>query len=334
MLDNPWFYEREAHARGYAVVCGVDEAGRGPLAGDVFAAACILPEDFDTAGLDDSKKLSPKKRDALYDRIKAGAIAFAVARVSAEEIDRINILNAAMTAMHHAIDALSVRPDYALVDGDKLRGFTVPAECIVQGDGKSASIAAASILAKVERDRYMLEMAKRYPGYGFEKHKGYGTKAHYDAIASLGVCEIHRKTFLKKIHTPEIPRLTEDERQLAGKYGEDCAARFLEGLGYTILARNYRTRDGELDIVARDGNEIVFAEVKERQSDVFGSGVEGVTEEKVACLKKCAEAWLAENAPQSRSRFDVVEVNCGTPRQSPFGLTFPPPRIRHFKAAV
>ena len=199
MLEAPWKYEQEAHARGFAVVCGVDEAGRGPLAGDVFAGACILPEDFDLSGLDDSKKLSEKKRDLLYDRIRERAVC-SVARATPEEIDRLNILNAAMLAMHRAIEGLTEPPDYALVDGDKLRGFAIPAQCIVGGDGKCADIAAASVLAKVTRDRYMRRMAETYPQYGFEKHKGYGTAAHYAAIRAHGPCPIHRPSFLKKMH--------------------------------------------------------------------------------------------------------------------------------------
>ena len=167
MLENPWLYESEAHNEGFSVVCGVDEAGRGPLAGDVFAAAVILPPDFDTAGLDDSKKLTEKRREALFARITASAVAYAVATASPEEIDRHNILNASLLAMRRAIEALSLAPDFVLVDGGTIRGFTFPARPVVGGDGLCASIAAASVLAKVSRDRTMLEMAETYPQYGF-----------------------------------------------------------------------------------------------------------------------------------------------------------------------
>lgn len=326
MLEAPWKYEQEAHARGFAVVCGVDEAGRGPLAGDVFAGACILPEDFDLSGLDDSKKLSEKKRDLLYDRIRERAVC-SVARATPEEIDRLNILNAAMLAMHRAIEGLRVHADYALVDGDKLRGFTVPAQCIVGGDGKSASIAAASILAKVERDRYMIEMASVYPGYGFEKHKGYPTKAHYEAIRALGPCGIHRQSFLKKLNAPA------KKDPLPGRYGEDAAARYLESLGMTVLERNYRTREGEIDIIARDGDVVVFVEVKERRDAFHHSGMDAVGAGKIARLRKTADAWFAERGVTARGRFDIVEVYAGVPKDSPFGLTYPAPEFRYTRQA-
>ncbi len=326
MLEAPWKYEQEAHARGFAVVCGVDEAGRGPLAGDVFAGACILPEDFDLSELDDSKKLSEKKRDLLYDRIRERAVC-SVARATPEEIDRLNILNAAMLAMHRAIEGLPEPPDYALVDGDKLRGFAIPAQCIVGGDGKSASIAAASILAKVERDRYMIEMASVYPGYGFEKHKGYPTKAHYEAIRALGPCGIHRQSFLKKLNAPA------KKDPLPGRYGEDAAARYLESLGMTVLERNYRTREGEIDIIARDGDVVVFVEVKERRDAFHHSGMDAVGAGKIARLRKTADAWFAERGVTARGRFDIVEVYAGVPKDSPFGLTYPAPQFRYTRQA-
>ncbi len=329
MLEKPWEFEEEAAARGFTVVCGVDEAGRGPLAGDVFAGACILPRDFDLTGLDDSKKLSEKKRDALYERIRAGAVC-ATGRASAGEIDRLNILNAAMLAMHRAIDALEVRPQFALVDGDRLRGFDIPARCIVKGDGRSASIAAASILAKVERDRYMIEMAKLYPGYGFEKHKGYPTRAHYEAIAAHGPCEIHRTSFLRTLdrHTGEAQ--TSAGR---GRYGEDAAVRYLEGLGWTVLERNFRTRTGEIDIVARDGETVVFVEVKERRDAHVHSGMDAVTPGKIRRLREAADTWFSERHVQAPGRFDVLEVYAGEPKDSPFGLTWPKPEIRHTRQA-
>lgn len=198
-----WTPEREQWNKGYAVLCGVDEAGAGPLAGPVYAAAVILPRELEIPGLNDSKKLTEKRREVLYDRITAQAEAWSVAFVTAEEIDELDILNARMLAMQRAIDGLPVRPDLCLIDGNRDHGSRVsihaPHVTLVGGDGKSASIAAASILAKVSRDRCVSrELETRYPQYGFAKHKGYGTKAHYAALDRYGPCPAHRKTFLKK----------------------------------------------------------------------------------------------------------------------------------------
>lgn len=190
--------EKELAARGIVPVCGCDEAGAGPLAGPVYAGAVILPLGLNIEGLDDSKKLSEKKREALYDVITEKALAWAVAFVSSEEIDEINILNARLKAMDLAINALKITPSYALIDGNQNRGISVPNETVLRGDSRVASIAAASVLAKVSRDRLMLEMNTLYPQYGFAKHKGYGTPAHYAALREFGPCPIHRVSFLKK----------------------------------------------------------------------------------------------------------------------------------------
>lgn len=187
-----------SHAKG-GILAGVDEAGRGPLAGAVFAAAVVLDDDTIIEGINDSKKLSEKKRKALFDEITQKAKAYAIYSVDESRIDEVNILNATFEAMRGAVGGLSVTPDIVLVDGDKSPGLTIENEPVVKGDSKSMAIAAASILAKVSRDRYITEMAEVYPQYGFEKHKGYGTKAHYEAIEKYGICKIHRKTFLKKI---------------------------------------------------------------------------------------------------------------------------------------
>lgn len=193
-------YENEAVKNGYKLVCGVDEAGRGPLAGPVCAAAVILPFDCEIEGLNDSKKISEKKREALYDVIIEKAIAFSVAYGTLQEIEEYNILEATYIAMNRAVDGLEIKPDYALIDGNRTpKGIKIPCQTIVKGDSKSCSISAASILAKVTRDRLMLEYDKKYPQYLFAKHKGYGTKAHYDAIKQHGVCEIHRISFLKNV---------------------------------------------------------------------------------------------------------------------------------------
>ena len=197
---NLWEIENELLDSGAGIICGVDEAGRGPLAGPVCAAAVILPRGLEIEGLNDSKKLSEKKRDELFNRIKDSAVSYGIAFASVEEIEEHNILGATFIAMNRAIAQLSPAADFALIDGNRNKGIETASRPVVGGDGKCASIAAASILAKVTRDRYMLEMAEKYPGYGFEKHKGYGTKAHYAAIRELGASPIHRPSFLKKMH--------------------------------------------------------------------------------------------------------------------------------------
>ena len=196
-----WEIEKEIIASGTAPVCGVDEAGRGPLAGPVCAAAVILPTGLEIDGLNDSKKLTEKQREALYDVIVKEALSYGIAFATVEEIEERNILGATYLAMNRAISKLAVQPALALIDGNRNAGITAaPSRCIVGGDGKCAGIAAASILAKVTRDRYMLEMAQRYPQYGFDRHKGYGTKQHYAALREFGPSEIHRLSFLKKMH--------------------------------------------------------------------------------------------------------------------------------------
>lgn len=192
-------YENAARAKGFKAICGVDEAGRGPLAGPVCAAAVILPPDCVIDGLNDSKKLSEKKREALFDVIKNEALAYSIAMASEKEIDEINILQATFLAMKRAVDSLSIKPDYILVDGNRDPMFDTDTELVVKGDSLSASIAAASVLAKVTRDRFMLEIDKKYPQYQFSKHKGYGTKLHYEMIAEYGISDVHRRTFLKKL---------------------------------------------------------------------------------------------------------------------------------------
>ncbi|MEE1153991.1 MAG: ribonuclease HII [Acutalibacteraceae bacterium] len=195
-----WFlYENQLAQQGYSSICGVDEAGRGPLAGPVCAAAVILKPNDIIEGVNDSKKLTEKKREALFDIIKEKAISYSIAFATVEEIEEINILNATMLAMKRAVEGLDVPSDYAIIDGNKTPNLNIPCESIVKGDAKSMSIAAASILAKVSRDRLLLEYAKQYPEYGFEKHKGYGTKVHTQAIREFGPCPVHRMSFLGKI---------------------------------------------------------------------------------------------------------------------------------------
>ena len=189
--------EEELHLLGYSTVCGVDEAGRGPLCGPVFAAACILPDGLVLEGLNDSKKLTPKKRDLLFDLIQKEAIAYSIAQASVEEINELNILEATLLAMRRAIDGLSVPAEFALIDGNVNRDFQIPAKAVIGGDAKSPSIAAASILAKVARDRDCLELDRLYPQYGIAKHKGYGTKVHMEALKQYGPSPIHRTKFIR-----------------------------------------------------------------------------------------------------------------------------------------
>lgn len=194
---NLWEIESELP---YDLICGVDEAGRGPLAGPVCAAAVILPKGLVIPGLNDSKKLTDKRRRELFPIIQQEAVSFGIAFAGQEEIDEINILQATFLAMRRAIDQLDPKPDFALIDGNRETDFGVPCKTVIKGDSLSANIAAASVLAKVTRDNWMIEAAEKYPGYGFEIHKGYGTKAHYAALEKLGPCAIHRRTFLKKLY--------------------------------------------------------------------------------------------------------------------------------------
>lgn len=199
-LENMWQIEDSFYAQGYQVICGVDEAGRGPLAGPVCAAAVILPKHLEIPGLTDSKKLTDKKRRELFPLIQVQAVAYGIGLASQEEIDEINILQATFLAMERALSQLNVRPDMVLIDGNRERDFGVPVQTVIKGDSLSANIAAASILAKVTRDNLMMELAQQYPQYGFEIHKGYGTKAHYEALRQYGASPIHRRSFLKKFY--------------------------------------------------------------------------------------------------------------------------------------
>lgn len=198
-MADLYAFERQARREGFAAVCGIDEAGRGPLAGPVFAAAVILPEHCGIEGIDDSKKLSPKKREQLFGEIESGAVAYGIGFATEQEIDRVNILQATFLAMKRAFDALAVRPDLALVDGNRMPQLGVETRTIIKGDSLSASIGAASILAKVSRDRLMLQIDGLYPQYGFARHKGYGTALHVEMLKKYGPCPVHRRSFLKKV---------------------------------------------------------------------------------------------------------------------------------------
>lgn len=198
-MHDPWELENRLYDQGYQAVCGVDEAGAGPLAGPVYAAAVILPRGLTLPYLNDSKKVTPRRREILFDQIREQAIAYAIAWADEKEIDAINILNARMLAMDRAIKMLKPAADFALIDGNRNKGIELQNEMVVHGDARSASIAAASILAKVSRDRFMVELAEQYPQYAFEKHKGYPTKLHYERLRQYGPSPVHRKTFLKKL---------------------------------------------------------------------------------------------------------------------------------------
>ena len=198
-VNEMWTIENEKKTQGYRLIAGVDEAGRGPLAGPVCVASVILPDNAYLEKINDSKKLTDKVKDKLYDQIKEIAVAYSIVLVSHQEIDRLNILNATFKGMCDAVDGLSVKPDYVLIDGNRIKGMELPHECVVKGDSKSISIAAASILAKVTRDRYMMELDEKYPEYNFKKHKGYPTKDHYEALKKYGASDVHRMSFNLKL---------------------------------------------------------------------------------------------------------------------------------------
>ena len=199
-MPDLWKLENEIYGSGVALLCGVDEAGRGPLAGPVCAAAVILPRGLEIPGLNDSKKLTEKKREALFDPIRGAAISYGIAFASVEEIEELNILGATMLAMNRAIALLDPQPELALIDGNRNKGILIPSRCVIKGDATCADIAAASVLAKVSRDRLMLRLAEEYPQYHFEQHKGYGTAQHYEAIREYGPSPVHRPSFLRKMH--------------------------------------------------------------------------------------------------------------------------------------
>ena len=286
---------------GYPVVCGLDEAGRGPLAGRVYAAACVLPAGFEPEFLNDSKKLTVKRREVLYDEIIENALDWAVAFSDEKEIDAMNILEASLLAMRRAAAQLSVQPDIYLVDGNRHPKIAGVCRTVVQGDGKSAAIAAASILAKVSRDRYMSVMAEKYPGYGFEQHFGYPVKAHYEAIAELGPCELHRMTFLKNL-AEKHPAPNK------GTQGEDAAAIFLENCGFRILTRNFKVTEGELDIVAERDALVHIVEVKQRANDSVERPAAFVTPAKQNRLRTAALYWLSQSGCKLPFCFDIVEI--------------------------
>ncbi|MEG1559683.1 MAG: ribonuclease HII [Clostridia bacterium] len=295
--------EREYWNLGLAVA-GTDEAGRGPLAGPVAAACVIMPDYPLLEFVNDSKKLSEKKREILYNKIKETAIAYGVAFIDNETIDRINILNATKLAFKNAYLKMLKTPDVLLVDAVKNLDIDVLQRPIIHGDAISYSIAAASILAKVERDRLMVEFDKQYPDYNFKKHKGYGTREHRAAIIKFGLCPIHRRTFLKK---------TLETAKELGDNGELIAEKYLNALGYRTLEKNYRADSKEIDLIMLDNDTVVFAEVKARSSGLYGAGRDAVTAKKKENLTIAADFYArANNLMDSKMRFDVIEVDLKT----------------------
>ncbi|HEY3414292.1 MAG TPA: ribonuclease HII [Armatimonadota bacterium] len=331
-LPPPHFaFERDALSNGFRRVAGVDEAGRGPLAGPVVAASVILPEGFDLDGVNDSKALSSARREALYGSL-ADRVPWAVGIASVEEIDRLNILKATHLAMRRALEALQPRPDFALVDGLAVKGLPIPHLPIVKGDCRCLSIAAASIIAKVTRDRLMRDLHACYPAYGFDRHKGYGTPEHLRALEEHGPCPAHRRSFApvssfefrvpsselsvssSEFRVPSQPSRnsepgTRNPRAALGAEGERRAALALQAAGYEVLERNARVSHDELDIICRHGEAWVFVEVKTRRGDGYGAPDEAVTQRKQGKLTRAALAWLeAHGIEDPEWRFDVVTV--------------------------
>lgn len=287
------------------LLCGVDEAGRGPLAGDVYAAAVILPPDCVIEGLNDSKKLSEKKREELYDIIKEKAVSWCVASASVKEIDELNILNATFLAMNRAVEGLSVKPGLVLVDGNKNPIKSCNSRFVIKGDATSAAIAAASILAKVSRDRYMTRLDKEYPEYCFCRHKGYPTRLHYEMLDKYGASDIHRKSFLKKYFAAK----STPEAKKTGDKGETAACRYLKKHGYKIADKNFAAKGGEIDIIAVKDGTIVFAEVKTRGANSVCAPSEAVDKRKQERIIKTAREYMLKKRVELQPRFDVVEVS-------------------------
>jgi ribonuclease HII len=314
-----WAEERAALARGFRTVAGIDEAGRGPLAGPVVAACVTLPPEIELPGVRDSKKLSPEQRERAFDLIHEHAAAVGVGIVEPAEIDTLNILRATHEAMRRAVGQLPTPPDFALIDGLPVQPFPVLQKALVKGDGRSLSIAAASVVAKVTRDRLMVRYDGEFPGYGFAEHKGYGTAAHIACIERLGPCAIHRRSFAPVSNWFMVEGVDpdgqavlgfdrRDARRELGEQGETIAAAHLRRLGIEVVCMRWSCREGEIDVIGRDGATVVFAEVKARR----GAGrapAQAVTGPKRAKLAAAARAWLAENGGEETAcRFDVLEI--------------------------
>ena len=305
-LEEILTYERGLWETGYDLIAGIDEVGRGPLAGPVVAAAVILPKECKIEGVNDSKKLSAKKREELYDIILEKAVSYGIGIVSNERIDEINILQATYEAMREALSQLKPKADYILADAVTIPMVSTPQRGIVKGDAKSMSIGAASIVAKVYRDRLMEAYEEVYPGYGFASNKGYGAAEHIEGLKKLGPTPIHRKTFLKNLLPQERENTTDK-----GHRGEALAAKQMEKMGYEILERNFHALKAEIDIIAKKDNTIVFTEVKYRQSEEMGTPAEAVGYQKQQNIIRAAKVYMAQNCLMEEGydfRFDVAEV--------------------------
>ncbi len=288
-----------------AVVCGVDEAGRGPLAGPVVAAAVVLKKDAKkiVPEVYDSKKFSEKKRNIIYDKVLIAAQDFGVGIVSAEVIDKINILNATLLAMKKAVEKLKIKPSLVLVDGNKIPQLLFKTKCIVKGDQKSASIAAASIIAKVKRDKIMIQLDEKYKHYFFKNNKGYGTKKHYESILKFGITKEHRKSFLKKIEDKKFKI-----QNITGQLGEKICYKHLNDMGYKVICKNYRCLYGEIDLIAIKEQNIYFIEVKLRQIGCGYSPAEAVDLKKQKKIVKSAIYFNLKHPNKLQSSFVVMEV--------------------------
>lgn len=307
---DPWVEERRARDAGHAVVAGVDEAGRGPIAGPVVAAAVVLPFGCDLAGVRDSKKLTARSRDRAFESIQAAAAGVGIGIVGVEEIDRINILRATHLAMGQAIRGLPVTPSLALVDGLPVPTLPVPQRAIVKGDALSISIGAASIIAKVTRDRIMQSLDQEFPGYGFAEHNGYPTPAHLERLRELGPCACHRLSFGPVAELTAQPTLAIHlpAPTPPGRRAEDCAADWLRTQGWTIRQVRWRAPHGEVDIIAREGDTLVFVEVKATLRAGLPSTAERVDQRKRDRLTEAAETYVAQHAITMPCRFDIIEV--------------------------
>lgn len=297
-------YDADIAAQTGSPLAGMDEAGRGPLAGPVVAACVMLPLDVPIDGVYDSKRVAAAKRERLYEQILQHAHAVGVGVVSPEEIDRINILQATRQAMREAYLAMHQTPAVLLVDAVQALDLNVPMRAITKGDAVSYHVAAASIIAKVHRDRLLLQADALYPHYGFAAHKGYGTPAHMAALREHGPSPVHRQTFLRKMSGLPARHI------LTGEGGERRAAEHLQARGYEILACNYRVSGGEVDIIARTGDTLVFVEVKTRTGAACGAGREAVDAAKRGRIALAAQAYLQQVGGEPSCRFDVIEITC------------------------
>ena len=305
-LEEILTYERGLWEAGYDLVAGIDEVGRGPLAGPVVAAAVILPKECKIEGVNDSKKLSAKKREELYDIILEKAVSYGIGVVSNERIDEINILQATYEAMREALSQLKPKAEYILADAVTIPMVSTPQRGIIKGDAKSMSIGAASIVAKVYRDRMMEAYEEVYPGYGFASNKGYGAAEHIEGIRKQGITPIHRKTFVKNFLPQDGDTATDK-----GHRGEVLAAKQMEKMGYEILERNFHALKGEIDIIAKKENVIVFTEVKYRKNEEMGTPAEAVNHWKQQHIIRAAKAYIAQKCLMEMGydfRFDVAEV--------------------------